>query len=297
MLIRVKVPGSCGELIQGMMDQEPFLVTCPIDLYTEVSIFDHSNERIGFGHKANIAAAKTIAYLNIKDFSYGMKLESGLPQGKGMASSSADIAAVCQAIAVSTGTPLQEDEIAHIAASIEPTDGVFHQGVVLFNHLTGVRKEFLGHAPDIVIAVLDTGGAIDTLRFNQRQDLQKLNQLNEEKIREALDLLRRGLITNNLRLIGRGATISAQANQKILYKPYLDEVIEIADGCGALGVNVAHSGTVVGILFDMQELNRLSYTVDVIKERYPALKLMKIVRFISGGQVIEGDKTEKSRNV
>ena len=27
--LSVKIPGSCGELVQGMIDDIPFLVTCP----------------------------------------------------------------------------------------------------------------------------------------------------------------------------------------------------------------------------------------------------------------------------
>ncbi len=29
----VRVPGSCGEIMQGYWQGEPFLVTCPIDRY------------------------------------------------------------------------------------------------------------------------------------------------------------------------------------------------------------------------------------------------------------------------
>lgn len=36
--LSVKIPGSCGELVQGMIDDIPFLVTCPISMYTKASI-------------------------------------------------------------------------------------------------------------------------------------------------------------------------------------------------------------------------------------------------------------------
>ena len=36
----------------------------------------------------------------------------------------------------------------------------------------------------------------------------------------------------------------------ILLKPKLEEILELTNKVGAYGVNVAHSGTVVGILYD-----------------------------------------------
>ena len=42
----------------------------------------------------------------------------------------------------------------------------------------------------------------------------------------------------------------AIANENIHKKPYLNEVIEISQSMNAYGVNIAHSGTVVGILID-----------------------------------------------
>lgn len=42
-----------------------------------------------------------------------------------MASSSADIASICQLTALSCKRILSQDEISKIATSIEPTDGIF----------------------------------------------------------------------------------------------------------------------------------------------------------------------------
>ena len=34
-ITRVKAPATCGELIQGAIDGQDFLVNCPIDLFSE----------------------------------------------------------------------------------------------------------------------------------------------------------------------------------------------------------------------------------------------------------------------
>ena len=55
---------------------------------------------------------------------------------------------------------------------------------------------------------------------------------------------------NDLKLIGEACTLSSLANENIHKKPYLNEIIEISQNMNAYGVNIAHSGTVIGILID-----------------------------------------------
>jgi len=51
-------------------------------------------------------------------------------------------------------------------------------------------------------------------------------------------------------MVGRAATASAQINQRHLPKPQFDKCLKLAERVEALGVQVAHSGTLVGLLFD-----------------------------------------------
>ena len=60
--------------------------------------------------------------------------------------------------------------------------------------------------------------------------------------------MREGLRRRDPGRLGEGATMSALANQRILPKPNLEAIIDYALARGAYGVNVAHSGTVAGIL-------------------------------------------------
>ena len=128
MEIEIKVPGSCGELVQGTKNGVPFLVTCPINLFTTITVSKGAGRRQGFGVKSHTALQRILHYLGETDFPYDMILTSELPIGKGMASSSADIAAVCFAVAVTLERSLTAAEVSRIAAGIEPTDGVFFSG-------------------------------------------------------------------------------------------------------------------------------------------------------------------------
>ena len=46
------------------------------------------------------------------------------------------------------------------------------------------------------------------------------------------------------------ATASARVNQRFLPKPSLPDLIELSRRLGGAGVQVAHSGTVAGLIFD-----------------------------------------------
>lgn len=293
MKVTVKAPGSCGELAQGTIDGKNFLITCPIDVYSEVTVTADAYTPLHIGSKALTAINKTKQYLQIQDYSFHVSVKSDLPLGKGMASSSADISATCQSIALSAGTLLTPDEIADIALSIEPTDGIFYPGIVLFDHVHGYLRQYLGNAIPMYIVIFDVGGEIDTLHFNKRHDLKELNQANECQVRQALDLISKGLATKDISLIGKGATISALANQKILFKPYLEEIIAIGLSWGAVGVNIAHSGTVVGVLFPINKLSNCPSCIEEINKCCTGVNYLRTVQFISGGLIRqEGDCNE-----
>lgn len=242
-------PGSCGELVQGLLDGQNFLITCPISWYSRVQVDLDQEHTLKIKYrKTQMAVEKTLQLFGQhRQFTFSIK--SDLPHGKGMASSSADIAAACVATARALSRQITAKDIEKIALSIEPTDGIFYKGIVAFGHLSGYPNEYLGQALPIQILVFDTGSGIDTLSFNKRPDLDGLNRLNAPQIKKAYDMVKTGFSEHNPALIGQGATISAFANQSILYKAQLQSIYDIAMDNGALGVNVAHSGSVVGVLF------------------------------------------------
>jgi len=293
MKVTVRAPGSCGELAQGTIDGKNFLITCPIDVYSEVTVRTDVYTPMHLGSKVLTAIDKTIRYLQIKGNSFHLSVKSDLPFGKGMASSSADISATCQSIALSVGMRLSPDEIADIALSIEPTDGIFYPGIVLFDHVHGLLRQHLGDAIPMYIAIFDVGGEIDTLHFNKRHDLKRLNEANECQVQQAVDFIRNGLATQDISLIGKGATISALANQKILFKPHLEKMIAIGHSWGAVGVNIAHSGTVVGVLFPINKLANCPFCIAQISKCCTGVNYLRTVQFISGGLMKqEGDRNE-----
>lgn len=285
MSVAVKVPGACGELVQGVIDGTPFLVTCPINMWSTATAFIKPNEAgTVLQEKAAYALQKLCAQLSIDKKNITIRLSTQLLKSKGMSSSSADIAAVCKAAALSQKKILTEAQTARLAAGIEPTDGVFCRGIVKFNHITGEILAYLGDPPPLKILVFDCGGKVDTVVFNQRGELPHLNEQKQCQVKKALALVEYGIKNKDVEAIGEGATISAVANQSILYKEDLADIIEIVKAYKGQGVNVAHSGTLIGAIFTAQENIEVLYgCIKAIKERCPYTKYLFATELVSGG--------------
>lgn len=245
-------PGSCGELVQGTWDGVNFLVPSPVNLYSTARVILRPNTGLSgaAGHvKALEAVRRTLLFLGRHDLGGELHLDSRIPWGKGMASSTADIGAAIAATASALGVELKPRDLAAIAIEIEPTDGTVFPGITLVDHVRGSWVLPLGRGPQAEILVVDLGGEVDTLEFNAQPELPAKNKANETLTRKAFHLVRRGIQEKNLSLLGQGATLSAEANQTILPKPLLTELKQWSAARGCAGVMAAHSGTVVGLLY------------------------------------------------
>lgn len=289
----VAMPGSCGELVQGMLDGVIFHVTCPVDIYSSVTVeLDEADSRIEVPPqrpKAEMALRQALKRLNTNGTGARMTIDSPLPLSKGMASSTADVTGAIEAAFRASGLEPAASLVSEIALGIEPTDGTFLPGVVAFDHRAGRMLVPLGMPPPMDIIILDCGGEVDTIAFNtcDRNDILKRG---ETKIREAFEAVREGISKGDPFLIGLGATLSAEANQEALFKPQLDIARKLAGEVGAVGVNVGHSGTVIGILLDSRKGDTPA-TAAYVRRRLNGLQLLFITSLTGGGARLQGQKS------
>ena len=261
------------------------MVTCPIDMHSVASVeLSPGNGGIDApadSPKARQAVQATLDFLGETGLQGRLDLDSALPRGKGMASSSADVSAAIYATALALGRELPYDSVADLALSIEPSDGVMLPGIAIFDHLEGRVSRSLGAPPPMRVVILDFGGTVDTRDFNSvdREDL--LGRL-QPRMEEAASLIEDGILRGDPLRIGRGSTISAVANQQVLFNPNLDAVLDLSIRVGALGVNVAHSGTVIGLLFPDQH-DMAGKAAAIAHRELPGLKTALHRRIIGGG--------------
>jgi L-threonine kinase len=250
-----RAPGTCGEWIQGWLNEEPVLVSCPVELYSTAHAV--GQESLGVQvltpdiSKAEQAAADVLARSGSGP-GLALSIASSLPRGRGYASSTADIAAASMAAAQVCGLPMNASDLAQLACTIEPSDSTMFPDWTLFAYRSAGWQQPLGAALRLPLLILDPGGGLDTLHYNQTLDLKRVAAL-EGQTQAALAIFQEGLLRGDYRLLGSAARSSARAYQAVCYSSLVEEALGWAAALDAGGPLRAHSGSIVGLLFDDDE--------------------------------------------
>ncbi|WP_216907564.1 GHMP family kinase ATP-binding protein [Nocardia noduli] len=243
--------GSCGELLQGITSEHrDFLVTLPIR-QGSVAVFepDPHQDRVHVSpsHKTK---ARRLVEMMLGRTSRGqggrLTIVSELPEGKGLASSTADLVATARAVANSQGCAITAHEIEADLRHIEPSDGVMYPGAVAFYHREVQLLSRLRPLPPMTIVLGDEGGQLDTVEFNRRD--KPFSAADGHEYSTMLADLAAAIACGDLATIGAISTHSAVKNSVLRERPHLEAVADQTRRLGALGVVIAHSGTTTGIL-------------------------------------------------
>lgn len=246
-------PGTCGEWVQGARTGVPFLVDCPIDRFSEVRVALNTHAT---GWDLPLGKTKALQVLELLKEDLGLPTLGGkveflqqLPEGKGMASSTADITAVAAATLIALGEDPDPERLAHYALRIEPSDSVMFPGITEMEHVQGHSHRILGPAVPAMFLALDWGGTVDTRVFNARPGLAEHYRRYELEIERAYMMAREGIEQGDLEKLATAGTISARCNlemnPKSWFVPFLAWVLQN----GGLGVVTAHSGTLLAGVF------------------------------------------------
>ncbi|WP_066335169.1 GHMP family kinase ATP-binding protein [Azohydromonas lata] len=283
---KFRAPGTCGEFVQGHIQGRDFLVNCPIDLYSYAEVGTADNDGLHIERESDyfkIRDTLTLAaYELFLPLRHDIQVNSPIPRGKGMASSSADIGAALSAYLHACGQQVSPHIFARLLTEVEPSDCVHFAGIAHLNHLTGDLLESLPPPSGMRALIVDCGGEIDTLCFD-RQRARAVYRNHEDCITEALSLLKQGLRANDPAVIAVAATMSATLSQQIHRKPQFEDLLACTTEKGALGVNCAHSGSVLGILY--REDSRLTHELlDTVRREFgDSLSIVGDYRIIGGG--------------
>jgi len=247
----VRLPGTCGEWVQGTLDGVPCLVSCAIDWFAEVAVsLDPAAstwEVPPDAPKAAVALRLALSARGVATSGGRLKLTNPLPRGRGYASSTADVAGAIYAVGRALGAPFRPEEAAALAVRVEPSDSTVFPGLALFAHRDARFHRVWGCLPPLEVVVLDPGGEVDTLAFNACDHHAALVRLASEH-RDAFQMMEAGVVEGDACLIAAAATLSARAHQAVLYSPLVEECLALAPRLGALGVVRAHSGTLAGLI-------------------------------------------------
>ena len=278
-------PASCGEFVQGIIKDKEYLSSYAIDRYSIVTLEERIEDVKKGPLKARKAIEEVFKYFNLpkKELKHiSIDINSEIPISKGMASSTADIGATIKATLNLIGKNLDEYEISRLATEIEPTDSIYIKENTIFNPLDANVIKKLGILDTGKVLILEPNETLSTKYIRKRENYNKLKKQNKYIIEYAFKLLEEGIKKKDLNLIGQACNISSIANENIHKKKYLNEIMDISKEYGAYGVNIAHSGTVVGILLE-SDMNE-----EIIKTKLIDRKINKKYKKIYTANIIAG---------
>jgi uncharacterized protein involved in propanediol utilization len=245
-----------GEILQGAFHVGEIVVRCLVTLpYTEcraVARFQRTADpQITVSPptklKAARAAALTLRHQRVHGGGH-LELSELILEQRGLGSSTADCVAAVRAVADELGIELAPETIAELVVEAElAADAIMFDRPVLFAHREGrVVEYFPNRLPALAIVGVNAGPGIDTLALPRARytpfELRRFDELRRD--------LRAALHRGDAAGVASVATASARINQTHLPFPGYEQLEAIADATNALGVQVAHSGSVAGLIFD-----------------------------------------------
>ena len=269
--------GSFGEMLQGFLPGgKKFLINMKITNRSRVSVSlnspEYSKEKEDNYIESYRKYSKTYKILRNILIDIGrhddlyIEVESNIPVGKGLSSSTADMVAGVNALQKKLSISLKKDYISRMLTEIEPNDGIHYEGTSAYHHATGKIIRNFEYVPPINIVGIDMGGELDTVKFNA-QALQP----EEQDMRTWAELLEKAMAAyeaEDLPTICDVATQSARLWQGINPKPYLEEVLRFVERTEALGVINTHSGTYLGLAYGADRKDVLAI-IAALKKEFP----------------------------
>ncbi|HEX8393196.1 MAG TPA: hypothetical protein VF665_12700 [Longimicrobium sp.] len=250
-----------GEVVQGMFyapdgTLEHGLVTLPCPLFATRARFRPTptgplTVEPGDRLRARTAARMTLDALGRTGWGGSLRLEGSVPLRWGCGSSTTDVLSTISAVADAFGTVLPPEWVSRISVAAESaSDSLMHgpERAVLFAQRRGCVLEDLG-APlpgTRVLGFNTENGGVETLTLPPCP----YSAWELEAFRAVRGLLRRAVAEQDPALLGRVATASTVLMQRHRPKRAMPELLRLAREARALGVQVAHSGTVAGLLFE-----------------------------------------------
>jgi len=254
-----------GEILQGIFEDNDGqyhngLITMPCPLYRSTARFIPSQVpkitcNIPSKWKAIRAAELVLEKFADRAAPYQggeLILESDIPVSWGLGSSTCDVVTSIDAVSKSLGFNLERAQVAKLAvtAEIASDSTMFAHEVVLFAQRKGVILTKY-HTPLPHLSVLGFNSCpelcgIDTLAIKKISYSQKEKKL----FSHLLETFESAMKSRSPSLLAKVSTESAIINQQYVPKPLFNTILDLVGAVDALGIQIAHSGTVIGVLFE-----------------------------------------------
>ncbi len=254
-----------GEILQGLFDCRSgyarALVTLPYPELRATATFTRPRDLDclevipATKTKAHRACELTLQWLGEAEVGR-LSIQSAIPLSRGLGSSTADVVASIRAVIAAFGHEKPRGEVeAKLAVQAEVASDalMFSHTPVLFAQREGTVIERLKQRlPALEVIGFDGNSrsrGIDTLSL----PLPSYDADEVAVYRRLWNQLRRAVEDGSALSVAEIASQSALINQRHLPNPLFEFATSLAAEVGAAGFQVAHSGTVIGLLFDPRD--------------------------------------------
>ena len=249
------IGGKIGEWVQGVdqtgdpiiyslaVTKSPFQTHTVVERSDALSVVipsekpqDHSKTR-----RAILVFADAYGFAH--DCNYRIVIDGSPPRGKGLGSSSIDIASALLGVKKQRALNLSRTDLYRVMCKVERSDYLFEpQSIVAANPLDGSHS-LIAHAPECSIFAWDT----EPLKSVETDALRHLDQSRRPFEREYRDIFAM-IETGDTSLILQAATRSAEINNRLLPKAGFETALKLVKKSGDIGLAAAHTGTWLGFV-------------------------------------------------
>jgi L-threonine kinase len=251
--------GSFGEILQGVLPgNKKFLINLKVKNKSRVEInftsckYSLEKEKNYIESYGKYSKSYKVLRNILTDIGYHydifINVDSNIPVGKGLSSSTADMVASIKALEQALSITLKKTYISKMISEIEPNDGLHYEGTCFYHHTTGELVNRFDFIPQVHILGIDFGGEFDTVKFNATSIDWSDHEM--EEYAQILEDSEKAYAEEDVRKILDIATKSAMMWQKCICRPELNHLLKLKETTGALGVVNTHSGTYLGLVYE-----------------------------------------------
>jgi uncharacterized protein involved in propanediol utilization len=276
---------SYGEIIQGILpDEGHFLVSLPINAWSKVKIKKSKINNLSVVDCPNIKTKLLCELLlekNILNYGYhlSVSIDSQIPVGKGLSSSTADLNAAINAFSNAFDLDFSNKEKSSYMMKVEPHDPVHYKSCVLYRQKEGKLVTNYKYIPNFWIVSIDAGGVIDTVGEHNKNSFFSYEDINNYS--SLLDDLSNAFKLKDDVKIASIATESLFLSTRYKSEKILKKYVLIAQRYHAMGIQHTHSGKCTGLLFSGELANEeiIHIQEDIFKSYGFCSKIYKTMKF------------------
>ena len=250
------VTGKVGEWLQGTDENgdpivfpftttsSPFRTLTTIEPAPNLSIIAEPPSTSG-KQKTELAVKEMAAKCGFAtDCHYRITILNSPPAGKGLGSSSVDVASALLAIKHHRNLDVSETRLFEIMCRVERSDFLFRPQQIIASNPVGGSFSVAGTVPQCILLAWDTAPE-EHVETEAVQHLDLARRRFSRDYKELCSLMH----SNDPGGFFHASTRSAELNDQLLPKTGFSLTKQLANDFQALGIVAAHTGTYLGIVF------------------------------------------------